>query len=157
MSDVLLIAPTMNPSIVIPRPGTDLSVTNPRAYDRVKQYLKDRLRTRIFPHYDRVLSTHGIDEVKRIYGPIHALGKDGAIKALRTQLKDYWRREYPFHEDVAGGDSLAWWQKLIEHPRANVLAVRDRPMDCCPPGFTDNTLGPDACNRALFYPSKLDA
>ncbi|KAL1714614.1 ribonuclease H-like domain-containing protein [Schizophyllum commune] len=109
--------------IVIPRPGTDLSVTNPRAYDRVKQYLKDRLRTRIFPHYDRVLSTHGIDEVKRIYGPIHVLGKDGAIKALRTQLKDYWRREYPFHEDVTGGDSLAWWQKLIEHPRANVLAM----------------------------------
>ncbi|TRM58371.1 ribonuclease H-like domain-containing protein [Schizophyllum amplum] len=123
MSDILLVAPTMNPTVMIPRPGIDLSMPHPRAYDRVKEYLKQRLRYRIFPHYDLVYKEHGQREARRLYRSIHDLGKAGCRDALKTQLQMYWQREYPFNDIVENDDSYAWWKTLLSHPKANVLAM----------------------------------
>ena len=54
ISDVLLVVPTAQPTIMIPRPGADLSVKHPQAYDHVREYLKKqvlRVQTRSPPTF----------------------------------------------------------------------------------------------------------
>jgi hypothetical protein len=42
---------------------------------------------------------------------------------FKSQLMAYARREYPFGDQLGTKNPLEWWQVLLPHPKAYVLAV----------------------------------
>ncbi|KAJ6607061.1 ribonuclease H-like domain-containing protein [Mycena sp. CBHHK59/15] len=87
----------------------------PRAYERVKDFLKNMLRAMI----DR-LQTHPAEPVHPV---IQDLGPAETVKEFRRQLESFWRNEWPFNQAISDGNSLAWWKSLEQHPQARVLAI----------------------------------
>jgi hypothetical protein len=116
IADYLLIPLTANPSITVPRKGTDLNILHPRAYDRTKEFLKGTLQAmgaRMKSHPDN-------------YHPavLRQLGILSAAKELKMQFDMYWHRQHPFDVPVGKKTTLKWWSDLKDHPHARVLAVR---------------------------------
>ncbi len=84
---------------------------NPRAYRRVKEFLKTILRAEV----DK--GTHPL---------IQELGAATIVTDFRRQLMTYARGEWPFQDPLGvegGRPVLDWWLNLEKHPHARVLAV----------------------------------
>jgi len=89
----------------------------PHAYNRVKNYLKDMLRAQLARH-----KSHPGDRIHPIF---KELSPSQTVEDLRHQVEAFWRGEWPFDAPVKNGNSLAWWESLVMHPHARVLAVSD--------------------------------
>lgn len=114
-----MIRPSLPPTIVLPGPEADLDIPNPKAFYRVKYYLKNLLRS-IVEHYKSLDS----DVAAEVYPLIDQLGPADAVEEFAEQLPAFWRGERPFHTPVANGDIAGWWKKLLSDSNARVLAVR---------------------------------
>ncbi|KAI0643457.1 ribonuclease H-like domain-containing protein [Trametes meyenii] len=115
VADYLLLSPTANPSITVPRQGTDLTMPHPRAYDRMKEFVKKALRDML----ERV-KTHPDDYHDPILVNISA---KKASQDLKNQLEAYWKGEYPFNEPICPKDPLAYWTEMKHHSSSRILAV----------------------------------
>ena len=102
---------TPRPAVVNPPP----TLLYPRAYNRVKNYLKDMLRTQLTRH-----ETHPDDRMHPIFTELSAVR---IVEDLRHQLEAYWHNEWPFDTPVKDGDPLTWWRNLSDHPHGRVLSV----------------------------------
>ena len=90
---------------------------NPRAYRRVKKFLKEQLKLELAVKPE---ARHPL---------LLEIGAKTAASELRTQLMAYARSEYPFNQSLepfahSAQPVLAWWQALADHHFARVLAVR---------------------------------
>jgi hypothetical protein len=103
--------------LVIPSTsGNSPPIRFPRAYNRVKEFLKDMLK--------RILERYRTHPNEAMHPVIKELGAVKTVEGFRTQLQAFWRNEWPFNQPVVKGDPLAWWKNLELHPHARVLAVR---------------------------------
>ncbi|KAJ2983808.1 hypothetical protein NUW54_g10593 [Trametes sanguinea] len=115
ISDYLLIPPTAEPSITIPREGADLEHRHPRAYDRMKLFVREALKD-MFNCKD--------DHPNEPLNPLLAkLGRNQASIELKEQLEAYWDGLAPFNTPIGTRSTLAYWKDLEHHQRARVLAV----------------------------------
>ncbi|CDO75802.1 hypothetical protein BN946_scf184934.g17 [Trametes cinnabarina] len=115
VSDYLLIAPTAEPSITVPRQGADLALPHPRAYDRTKEFIKKSLK-------DMFTWKHA-NPSGRIDPVLQELGANKASKEMKTQFEAYWLGEYPFNTVISSESTLSYWENLRSHPNARVLAI----------------------------------
>lgn len=115
-----LVIPAKNPSsLEIPNQSSE-SVPYPRAFERVKEFLKDILRNEV-----QLLqkSDPGTDSPLRSF--IRRTGISASVDHFRKQLTAYARTEYPFTDALpTNGDTRQWWENLAHHPHAHILAVR---------------------------------
>jgi hypothetical protein len=67
------------------------------------------------------------DKVDELKDPIsllvHEIGAAGVVDEFRRQLEAYFHNEWPFNAPLQDGNTLVWWNMLLPHPHARVLAV----------------------------------
>ncbi|KAA1479812.1 hypothetical protein DENSPDRAFT_789582 [Dentipellis sp. KUC8613] len=115
MSDFFLILETAGSSIVLPARNANLKMPHPRAYNRMKDYLKNMLKAEA----DRLQTLPD----KYTNPVLKEIGSAVASLELKTQVEAFWRKEYPFNESAKDKTALEWWSSLIIHPKARVLAM----------------------------------
>ncbi|CDO74690.1 hypothetical protein BN946_scf184960.g4 [Trametes cinnabarina] len=110
VSDYLLIPPTAEPSITVPRQGTNMTLPHPRAYDRMKEFVREALKAMYKRHDD-----HPEEHLDCI---LVELGRNRASIELKQQLESYWLGLYPFDAAIGTRSTLAYWIDLKSHPNA---------------------------------------
>lgn len=113
----------------------------PRAYRRVKDYLKEQLQ----------------GELERKTHPLLLkIGEAKAAEELRAQLMAYACSEYPFNASLdytSGRPVLQWWCDLESHAHARVLAVCSMSLIYA---ISLTMSLPAACNEALCRCNQLN-
>ncbi|KAG1734372.1 uncharacterized protein EDB91DRAFT_1146790 [Suillus paluster] len=75
---------------------------------------------------DSVLSISNTASDHELNDPISLLvqeiGAAGVVDEFRCQLQAYFHNEWPFNAPLQDGNTLAWWNTLLTHPHARVLA-----------------------------------
>ena len=89
----------------------------PNAYERVKKFLKDLLRTII-----EQMKKHPEAPLPSLFSNF-SLTPAEAAREFKTQIEAYWRGDYPFKHPFTGDDPLRWWNELALNPNSRVLAV----------------------------------
>lgn len=97
-----------------------LTIKYPRAYERLREYL----RNMITPMLERIESSTD----STIGHPVlREKGVSTSVRDLKCQIELFWNGEYPFRvidiEKVT--DPLAWWRDIGRHDGAKVLSVRN--------------------------------
>ncbi|KAG2744426.1 hypothetical protein P692DRAFT_201775846 [Suillus brevipes Sb2] len=122
LSDNIMKSALAAPTICIPAQIPNMSASaerpmpHPRAYHHVKEFLKPMLRTMV--EHDKV------DELKDpISLLVHEIGAAGVVDEFRRQLEAYFHNEWPFNAPLQDGNTLVWWNMLLPHPHARVLAA----------------------------------
>ncbi len=87
----------------------------PNAYERVKKFLKDHLRA-----INEQMQTHPEASVSSLFRNFN-LTPANAAREFKTQVKAYWRGDYPFKHPFKGDDPLEWWNELAFNPNSRVL------------------------------------
>ncbi|KAG1729099.1 uncharacterized protein EDB91DRAFT_1160234 [Suillus paluster] len=54
---------------------------------------------------------------------VQEIGAAGVVDEFRCQLQAYFHNEWPFNAPLQDGNTLAWWNTLLPHPHARVLAA----------------------------------
>ncbi|KAL7280348.1 hypothetical protein ACG7TL_005266 [Trametes sanguinea] len=103
------------PSITVPRQGTNMTLPHPRAYDRMKEFVREALKAMYKRHDD-----HPEEHLDRI---LVELGRNRASIELKQQLESYWLGLYPFDAPIGTRSTLAYWTDLKSHPNARILAI----------------------------------
>ena len=92
---------------------------HPRAYDRVKGFIKDAFIA--------------MAERKQDYPLLMELGVKRASKDLKKQLEAFWMGEAPFPrlepERLKGVTPFQYWKRYETDPHGRVLAVRPATLD----------------------------
>jgi hypothetical protein len=100
------------------------STLYPRAFERVKEFLKRVLKRELEAIEDATTPWHS-----PIALLMHQSGNTPGQIVLEfcEQLLAYARHEYPFDMYVVDGESpLQWWEALVSHRHARVLVVHRR-------------------------------
>jgi hypothetical protein len=124
MSTIISVPANKNGSNTTAPPDDCQSTPFPKAYNRVKTFLKEMLRNEI----DLTTRDMAVAATKdtNINPLIQELGPKETVFQFRKQLLAYARNEWPFNNLVTGSNTLAWWELLREHPHAHVLAVSNQ-------------------------------
>ncbi|KAG2339705.1 hypothetical protein BDR05DRAFT_951027 [Suillus weaverae] len=89
---------------------------HPCAYHHVKEFLKPMLHAMVEPN-----------EVHELKDPIsllvHEIGAAGVVDEFGHQFEAYFHNEWPFNTPLQDGNPLTWWNMLLPHPHACVLAA----------------------------------
>jgi len=123
-SDILKKPATMSHTISLP-PSTSIPQIDrtddsphtpfPKAYRRVKEFLKKMLRAEVdLLQHDR----------NRAHPLLQEIGAAKAVEELRIQLMAFACQQWPFTAALNDQTTLAWWELLEPSPHARVLAVR---------------------------------
>lgn len=109
---------TMSATIVLPSASANKPqvVPYPKAYERAKNFLKVVLR-------DELALAAKVKDNCLFSVLIETIGPKAIVEEFQRQLLAYARSEYPFGDSLVSGDTLSWWETLVEHPHARVLAV----------------------------------
>ena len=94
-------------------------IPHPRAYHRTKEFLKPMLRTMV--ERAQTQSSHQLEDPISLL--LQDIGAAGIVDEFKHQLEAYWCNEWPFNTPIPDGNTLAWWNMLLPHPHARVLAV----------------------------------
>ncbi|KAG1760356.1 hypothetical protein EDD22DRAFT_781244 [Suillus occidentalis] len=122
LSDNIMKSALAAPTIRIPAQISNVSASaerpmpHPRAYHRVKEFLKPMLRAMV--EHNKV---HELKDPISLL--VHEIGAAGVVDEFRRQLEAYFHNEWPFNTPLQDGNTLAWWNMLLPHPHARVLAA----------------------------------
>ncbi|KAG1766267.1 ribonuclease H-like domain-containing protein [Suillus occidentalis] len=122
LSDNIMKSALAAPTIHIPAQISNVSASaerpmpHPRAYHRVKEFLKPMLRAMV--EHNKV---HELKDPISLL--VHEIGAAGVVDEFRRQLEAYFHNEWPFNTPLQDGNTLAWWNMLLPHPHACVLAA----------------------------------
>lgn len=95
--------------------GGQRSIPYYNAYIRVKDFLKDNLKSIIAR-----IQKYPDEPVPGLFEDMNARE---VVQEFRHQLEAYWREEHPFKKPLTSNDPLAWWKSFLTHSDARVLAV----------------------------------
>ncbi|KXN87127.1 hypothetical protein AN958_09181 [Leucoagaricus sp. SymC.cos] len=94
------------------RPSPEMSY--PAAFRRVKDFLKDMLRS---------LCDWAKEHPNELHDSLFRQSPSELSRALQSQLTAFWHGEYPFSVPMmSDSDPMAWWGSMLRIPHAQVLA-----------------------------------
>ena len=103
--------------VAAPQP---LTTKYPRAYERLREYLRNMLK----PMLERIQNSTD----PNIGHPVlREKGVSTSVKDLKHQIELFWNGDYPFRVTEAAKvtDPLDWWRDVGRHDGAKVLSVRN--------------------------------
>ena len=101
-------------------PPQSLTTKYPRAYERLREYLRNMLK----PMLERIQSS---SDPSVGHPDLREKGVSTSVKDLKHQIELFWNGEYPFRVTDVGKitNPLDWWRDIGRYDGAKVLSVRN--------------------------------